>query len=135
LSQAVQWQASKTPSEIIAAREEMISQIEFAAAELRESGKNAHWFSQCDAVMKQVCEGVNGFLFQELLWASQHCDLEVVELFRQGVSAALCPGSVCLPAVMCGRGAHAWGAGVQRRWGAGVRRPGQEHRDPKGMSM
>ena len=107
-SQAVQWQANKTPSEIIAAREEMISQIEFAASELRESGKNAHWFRESDVVTKKVCEGVNGFLFQELLWASDHCDLEVVELFRQGLPVALCLACVCSPGVLCARGAHAW---------------------------
>ena len=52
----------------------------------RGAGKNAHWFEQCDEITKKVSEGVNGFLFQELLWASDHCDLEVAELFRQGAA-------------------------------------------------
>ena len=87
LPQAIQWQSTKTPSEIIAAREEMISQIELAASELRESGKNAHWFQECDEITKQVSQGVNGFLFQELVCASRHCDQGAVELFRTGVCA------------------------------------------------
>ena len=37
--QAIEWQANKSPSEIIQAREEMISQIEFAASEIRSSGR------------------------------------------------------------------------------------------------
>jgi len=89
-AQAVQWQADKTPSQIIAAREEMISQIEFAASELRDSGKNAWWFEQCDEVTKKACDGVSGFLFQELLRASRHCDLQVTELFRQGELFIVC---------------------------------------------
>lgn len=36
---AIEWQANKSPSEIIQAREEMISQIEFAASEIRSSGR------------------------------------------------------------------------------------------------
>ena len=90
LSQAIQWQVTKSPSEVIAAREEMTSQIEFAASELRESGKNAHWFGECDEVTKAVSQGVNGFLFQELLCASHHCEPAAAELFRRGGNFALC---------------------------------------------
>ena len=84
LLQAVQWQASRTPEQIIAEREEMISSIEFAARELEESGKNAQWFEQCDEVTKSASQGVSGFLFQELLAAAKHIDPSVTELFRQG---------------------------------------------------
>ena len=52
------------------------------------AGENARWFRQCDEITKKVSEGVNSFLFQELLWVSDHCDLEVAELFRQGVQAS-----------------------------------------------
>jgi hypothetical protein len=65
-------------------REQMISQLEWANAELVSSGKCAHWFRDCDAITKKVTEGVNGFLMQELLVASGHCDVGAVELFRQG---------------------------------------------------
>jgi len=35
-------------------------------------------------MVKKVSEGVNGFLFQELLEASRHTDKSVAELFRIG---------------------------------------------------
>ena len=86
--QAIRWQAAKNSSEIIAAREEMTSQIEFAASELRKSGTNAHWFRECDDITKHVSEGVNGFLFQELLGASHHRDQSAADLFREGANIA-----------------------------------------------
>ncbi len=64
-------------------REEMITRLEWANEQLWKSGKCQQWFRQCDDGIKRVSEGVNGYLLQELLRASRHCDLAVVELFRE----------------------------------------------------
>ena len=70
-------------------REEMITRLEWANEQLWKSGKCQQWFGQCDDGIKRVSEGVNGYLLQELLRASRHCDLAVVELFRKGMEGAL----------------------------------------------
>ena len=62
----------------------MISQLEAADEELRKSGKQAWWFHGCDEAIKTLCKEVNGFLFQELLAATNYKDCEAVELFRRG---------------------------------------------------
>ena len=54
LSQALEWQAARTPEEVIAAREDMIAQLELAAAELEESGKNRQWFGNCDEAIRKA---------------------------------------------------------------------------------
>ena len=95
--QAIEWQAARTPEEVMQEREEMISQLEFANSELWESGMCEQWFSRCDATTRRVSEGVNGYLMQELLTASRHCDLAVVELFRHGGQfCARCCVCVCV---------------------------------------
>ena len=66
-------------------REAMISQIEWAARQMRESGKNARWFRDCDEIMAKVSDGVNGALMQELLVASNYCDPGAADLFRHGL--------------------------------------------------
>ena len=67
-------------------REEMISQLELASEEIWLSGKGAQWFRNSDEIIKKVTEGVNGFLFEQLLKASHYRDTAAVELFRQGGS-------------------------------------------------
>ena len=84
VSEAIEWQVSRTPQEVIDEREEMISAIEFAGSEIFASGKGDHWFADCDEITKRVTEGVNGYLLEELLRASGHCDTAVVDLFRKG---------------------------------------------------
>ena len=59
-------------------------------------GKCAHWFKDCDETMKKVTEGVNGFLFQELLEASRHTDKSVVELFRLGTQILVSNAYMCV---------------------------------------
>ena len=69
---------------MIQQREEMIQKLEDADEELRESGKCADWFERCDDITRGVSKGVNGFLLQELLCASRHCDVAAADLFRDG---------------------------------------------------
>ena len=53
-------------------REEMITQLELASEEIWLSGKGAHWFRDGEEIIKKVTEGVNGFLLEQLLIASQY---------------------------------------------------------------
>ena len=45
---------------------------------------NERWFEDSDAVTRRMCSGVNGYLIQELVRATGHCDADVADLFRQG---------------------------------------------------
>ena len=67
----------------------MIQKIEEADEALRYSGKCAAWFSRCDEITKSVSKDVNGFLLQELLSVSRHCDTAAADLFRDGAISAL----------------------------------------------
>ena len=69
---------------MISQREEMISQLEWANAQIWSTGKRDWWFRNSDETVKQVAEGVNGYLFEELIRASKHRDTSAAELFRQG---------------------------------------------------
>ena len=62
----------------------MISKIEEAGAEIRESGALTEWFEGCDEKVKKVTELVNGVLLSELLRKGGHGDLECAEIFREG---------------------------------------------------
>ena len=62
----------------------MISKIEEAGAEIRESGALTKWFEGCDEKIKKVTELVNGVLLSELLQQGGHADLECAEIFREG---------------------------------------------------
>ena len=78
------WQAKRSAAEIIEQRETMISKIEEAGAEIRESGVLTEWFKGCDEKVKKVAELVNGVLLSELLQKGGHADLESAEIFREG---------------------------------------------------
>ncbi len=95
IAQAIEWQSQRTAAEVISQREEMISQLEFADAELRKSGKQARWFHGCDEAIKALSKEVNGFLFQELLAATKYKDCEAVELFRRGAVRAVLHFILC----------------------------------------
>ena len=82
--EAIEWQAERTPTEVIQQREEMMQKLEEANAALWNSGKRANWFERCDDITRSVSKGVNGYLLQELLSASHHCDVAVADLFRDG---------------------------------------------------
>ena len=62
----------------------MISQLEAADQQLRETGVCMEWFANSDEVTRSVSASVNGHLFHELLKASRHTDLACAELFRVG---------------------------------------------------
>ena len=56
---------------------------------------NERWFEDSDAVTRRMCSGVNGYLIQELVRATGHCDADVADLFRQGDRSR---GQVCVVA-------------------------------------
>jgi len=62
----------------------MISKIEEAGVEIRESGVLTEWFKGCDEKVKKVTKLVNGVLLSELLQQGEHADLECAEIFREG---------------------------------------------------
>ena len=65
-------------------REAMVTQIEKAAALLREAGECEKWFDGCDKIVAKVATEVNGPLLEQLLTASGYCDAACTELFRKG---------------------------------------------------
>ena len=74
----------RSPEEVMRQREEMISQLELANAQMWSAGKRDWWFGDCDDITKQVTEEANGCLLEELIRASNHCDASAAELLRKG---------------------------------------------------
>ncbi len=112
--QALQWQAELTLTEIMQQRECMVAQLERADAELRASGRCAQWFSGCDATTLAVSGTMNGYLLQELVTVSGHCDTECANFFRSGACVSL-----QVHASLFVASAH-WHAQVQHYWGSWI---------------
>ena len=73
-----------TAEETNARREAMISAIEADAAALYASGAVDTWFGEADEHVRAISVGVNGPLWDRLLKAAGHEDLQCIEQFRQG---------------------------------------------------
>ena len=82
--QVIDWIANKSDKTIISRREAMISAIECAGHQSKESGKCAEWSRGADAQTIAVLSGTNGVLFHTLLVASKYSDAKCVELLRTG---------------------------------------------------
>ena len=68
----------------MAEREQMICKLEEADRLLRQSGACMHWFGDADEELRKVAGDANGHLLQQLLVASNYCDIACVELLRRG---------------------------------------------------
>ena len=82
--QALQWQASRTAEQVIAEREAMISALEEANTRMWESGVGDRWLSEAPRSVRNVAEGVNGHLLQQLLAVTGHPDEDLPLLFKHG---------------------------------------------------
>ena len=78
------WMLQHTAEDTNARREAMIRAIEADARALRLSGAVDRWFGDADKSIRAITEGVNGPLFDTLLRAAEHEDLECTDLFKHG---------------------------------------------------
>ena len=84
LLQAIEWVKDKTPAQIIAKREAVLSQLELADYKLRRSGVSDSWFAQSSAENQRVTGGANGHLFEQLLSVKAYSDVGAAHLLRDG---------------------------------------------------
>ena len=87
----------------------MLAKLEEADRALRATGRQQLWFNGADPSVLQVAGSCNGFLIEQLLRASGYCDVECVNLLREGVPV-VCPlrGSRCF--VIFGQVRQCWGS-------------------------
>ena len=83
VDQALHWQASRSPAEVMAERESITLRIEALGDQMWCQGACQEWMSGADALVAKVAETVNGPLFNKLCEAVD-CPAECVESFRQG---------------------------------------------------
>ena len=97
MRQALKWISKWSAKQIIAEREEVISQLERADALMRASGMCTEWFAECDREMRAVVGASNGQLFEQLLKACKYKDAQCVELLRKGATSwvSLAWGTFC----------------------------------------
>ena len=81
---ALRWQAVRTRQERRSEREEMVPQIEFAAAQITASGMQHDWLARADPEARRVIKHVNGPLLEQLLTATSYKDVNVVSMLRDG---------------------------------------------------
>ena len=82
--EALEKRASYDASSITAFREEVLSRIESRAAELRQSGACSKWLAGGCEAARQVCQEVNGPLFEELASQAQVLDRSAAQVLRDG---------------------------------------------------
>ena len=75
---------SLTPSEIIEFRETVLSQLEKASERIRACGASDAWYGDADSLLRGVVGSSNGFLFEQLIKAVGHEDVECANLLRYG---------------------------------------------------
>ena len=81
---ALEWIQSKAPDEIMEEREAMMSSLEEANRVMRETGLCDAWFGDCDPLIKNLCQNVNGHLAEQLALATGFCDPCSARLFKEG---------------------------------------------------
>ncbi len=98
---AIEWQAARSPEEVMRTREQMTVQLEKAGraqwdagvlgstctwvqGRLLYAGMVQHWYQHCDDHVRRVACNANGKLLAEILRADGYCDVGCVELLRQG---------------------------------------------------
>ena len=84
LVEALEWQAARSPKQIMEEREAVICALEDACARMFKSGLVADWYAGCDENIKTLCRVVNGPLLEQLAKITQHCDPVCIEFFRVG---------------------------------------------------
>ena len=84
VSQAIHWISDRSPDEVMAFREQMISSLESASASMRESGLCEDWLASGDCYAQRISRDVNGQLFGQLLSAAGYGDIGCVDLLRHG---------------------------------------------------
>jgi hypothetical protein len=84
ISDALAWEASLQPREIMQKREAMISQIEEADTKMKLSGLRNDWLAAADAGVRGVVAEANGELFEQLAARSGFRDAGAAPLLREG---------------------------------------------------
>ena len=85
IREAIEWQAQRSPEEVVDERERMVAAIETADRWIRESGKSEAWLADSPAEIKKLCANVNGSLFYMLAEATNYPDLAAIDFLRKGM--------------------------------------------------
>ena len=82
---ALKWQAERTPAQVMAEREFIISGLEAEGLKMWNSGACTEWLNKAsDASIAGVSATVNGPLLCDLCHATLYNDKESVQMFRKG---------------------------------------------------
>ena len=81
---ALEWQATKSAADVIAARENVMCEIERKGKEFWSNGSAQNWLDSAEPTVRKVVESVNGPLLMYLGEKAMHADLECIELLRRG---------------------------------------------------
>ena len=82
--EAMQWQAERSPAEVMEARENVVAGLESASAAMRASGACESWYGRAEDTVRRVSRGANGRLLTALLEALGYGDVACADLLRDG---------------------------------------------------
>ena len=81
---ALEWQAQRTPQQVMQEREETITSLERAGDMMWREGICDFWLKDADEGVRSVSATVNGIILEDLCRAVSYEDSACVELFRSG---------------------------------------------------
>ena len=84
ITEAMRWQAVRSPEEVIGEREVIMQRLEAADRVMRKNGLCDKWFEGADHQVRRVAASVNGIILEDLCRAVEYTDSSCVELFRKG---------------------------------------------------
>ena len=73
-----------SPAEIVEFRETVMSQLEKASERIHACGASDAWYGDADLLLRGVVGTSNGLLFEQLIKAVGHEDVECANLLRHG---------------------------------------------------
>ena len=81
---AIQWEAARSPDEIVRWRDRMLDRLDALAAQLHSNGAAAEWLEEADPATRRIIHSVNGPLLRNLLDWTHYPDMGVVDILLKG---------------------------------------------------
>ena len=84
VDEALEWQASRSPKDVMLEREKIIAEVEKAGNIMWETGRCTEWLQNSDEHVKHVSQNVNGPMMHDFAVALAHKDIDIADVFQKG---------------------------------------------------
>lgn len=108
VTEAMYWQAARSPEEVIGEREVIMQRLEAADRVMRKNGLCDKWLEGADLEVKRVAASVNGIILEDLCRSVKYADSSCVDLFRHGHVLGLPGRYINVSVLLCDRSRFIW---------------------------